>query len=82
VQDAEALLFIDYDQAEILKEHIAEIKAMRSDNDIDAACAELLEHLALLACERTGSTFRSARIIEHARAERFRNAAARAQWSG
>ena len=42
VQHAEALLFVDHDQTEILEEHVAGNDAMRADHDIDAAFAQEL----------------------------------------
>ena len=72
MQDAEALFFIDHDQAEILENHIARDQAMRSDDDVHPAVAQLLEHLALLAVRpEPAQHFDSHRIIEHPLPERF-----------
>ena len=48
VQHAEALLFIDDDQAEVFEDDVAGNEAMRADDDVDAAVAQQLEHFALL----------------------------------
>ena len=49
VQDAEALLLVDDDQAEILENDVAGDEPMRADDDIDAAFAQQLQDFALLA---------------------------------
>ena len=72
VQHAEALLFVDHDQAEIFENDVAGNEPMRADDDIDAAFAQLLEHLALLGVRAEAAEhFDPHRIIEHALAERF-----------
>ena len=53
MQNAEALLFVDHDQAEILENHVAGNEPMRADDDVDAAFAEQLAGLcAVRACDR------------------------------
>ena len=72
VQHAEALLFVDHDQPEILEKHVAGNDAVRADHDIDAAFAQELEHLLLLRRRtETAEHFDPHRIIEHALAEGF-----------
>ena len=48
VQNAEALLFVDHDQPEILEDDVAGNEPMRADDDIDAAFAQQLQDFALL----------------------------------
>ena len=72
MQDAEALLLVDHDQAEILENDIAGNEPMRADDDIDAALAQCFEHLALFRVRaEPAEHFDSHRIIEHALAKRF-----------
>ena len=72
MQNAEALLFVDHDQAEILENDVAGNEPMRADDDVDAAFAQELQNLALLAVRtKTAEHFDAHRIIEHALAERF-----------
>ena len=53
VQNAEALLLVDHDEAEILEDDVAGNEAMRADDDVDAAFAQELAALcAVRACER------------------------------
>ena len=46
VLDAEALLLVDDDQAEVLELHVGADQAMRADDDVDAACGQALEDRA------------------------------------
>ena len=46
VQNAEALLLVDHDQAEILEDDVAGNEPVRADDDIDAAFAQQLQHFA------------------------------------
>ena len=53
VQNAEALLLVDHDQAEILEDDVAGNEPMRADDDIDTAFAQQLQALCVCsACER------------------------------
>ena len=49
VLDAEALLLVDDDQAEVLELHVALTQAMRADDDVDAALGQPLDDALLLA---------------------------------
>ncbi len=72
MQHAEALLFVDHDQAEIFENNVAGNEPVRADDDIDAAVAQLLEDFALFRVRtETAQHFDPHRIIEHALAEGF-----------
>ena len=47
VSHAEALLFVDDEQAEILKLHVLREQAVRADDDVNFACFEFVEHFLL-----------------------------------
>ncbi len=49
VRDAEALLFVDDDQAQVGELHVLADQAMRADEDVDLALGQLLDRLLLLA---------------------------------
>ncbi len=73
VQDAEALLFVDHDQAEILENDVARDETMGADDDVDAAVAELFQHLALLGMgAEAAQHFDPHRVVEHALTERLK----------
>jgi hypothetical protein len=44
----EALLLVENDEAEILRNHVAREDAMRADEDVDLALLELLQHARLV----------------------------------
>ena len=72
VQNAEALLLIDDDQAEVLENDVAGNEPVRADDDIDAAFAQQLQHFVLFGVRtKTAEHFDPHRIIEHALAEDF-----------
>src|SRR6185503_10890991 len=48
VLDAETLLLVDDDETEIGELHVLGKQSMRADDEIDAAGAQLFEHLLLL----------------------------------
>ena len=45
LRDAEALLLVDDHEPEVLRDHVAREHAVRADQDVDLALAELGEHL-------------------------------------
>ena len=47
VRDAEALLFVDHQQPEVLELNVPRQQAMRADDDVDLARAEVLDDLIL-----------------------------------
>ena len=49
VLDAEALLLVDDDQAQVLELHVLRQQPVRADDDVDLAVREPLERLLLLA---------------------------------
>src|SRR5436309_541153 len=66
VQNAEALFFVDHDQAKILEYDVAGNEAMRADDDVDAALAKKLEDFALLTWRsKPAEHFNPHRVIEH-----------------
>src|SRR6266446_2199796 len=70
VQNAEALLFVDHDQAKILEYDVAGNEAMRADDDVDAALVKKLEDFALLTLRsKPAEHFNPHRVIEHALAK-------------
>ncbi len=50
VADAEALLFVDDEQAEVLELEVLREDAVGADEDVDLACGGLLEDVLLLFC--------------------------------
>ena len=46
--DAEALLLVDHQQAEVLRAHVAREQPVRADQDVDLALGEALDRLALI----------------------------------
>src|SRR5205085_2974221 len=72
VQDAEALLLVDHDQAEFLESYVAGNEPVRADDDVDAAFAEELQDVALLGMRTKAAQHLDAdRVIEHALPECF-----------
>ena len=72
MQNAEALLFVDHHQTEILENDVARNEAMRADDYIHSAVAQQFQNLALLGVRpKTAEHFDANRIIEHALAKRF-----------
>ncbi len=72
MQDAETLLLVDHDQAEVFENHVARDESMSADHDVDAAVAQLFQHLALLGVgAETAQHFDPHRVVEHALAEGF-----------
>ncbi len=45
LRDAEALLLVEHDEAELLRDHVAAEHAVRADQHVDLARAEVGEHL-------------------------------------
>src|SRR5512141_242500 len=48
VLDAEAMLFVDDDEAEVVELHILAEKAVSSDHDVDLSAGEIGNHFLLL----------------------------------
>ncbi len=70
VQDAEALLFVDDDQAQILEYNVALQEAMGADDDVHRAGRQVPDHAGLLAPgAKAREQFDADRIIGHALAE-------------
>src|SRR5947207_11368393 len=44
LRDAETLLLVDHDQAELLRNHVPRQNAMGADQDVDLALGKLREH--------------------------------------
>ena len=59
VLDAEALLLVDDDEAEVLELHLGAEQAVRADDDVDAAVGEPCEDRASPPCRSGSATARA-----------------------